>query len=168
MAVGDRIKRVRQFRKMTMRELGMAVGFSENTADVRIAQYENNSREPKEELLKKIAEALDVNWQSLRNPADYTDEDLLFAFFDWEEQRAGVNLQRILDESDPACSEERVAVTFGYSLLNRYMTEWFERKQQVLRGEITWDEYREWKLNWPNTSDAYSHDRPPKKWRKDE
>ena len=81
MAVGDRIKRVRQFRKMTMKELGMAVGFSESTADVRIAQYENNSREPKEELLKKIARALDVNWYSLRDPADYTDDDLLFAFF---------------------------------------------------------------------------------------
>ena len=48
MAVGDRIKRIRNFRKMTMKELGMAVGFDENSADVRIAQYENNSRKPKE------------------------------------------------------------------------------------------------------------------------
>ena len=47
MAVGDRIKRIRNFRKMTMKELGMAVGFDENSADVRIAQYENNSRKPK-------------------------------------------------------------------------------------------------------------------------
>ena len=168
MAVGDRIKRVRQFRKITMKELGMAVGFSESTADVRIAQYENNSREPKEELLKKIARALDVNWYSLRDPADYTDDDLLFAFFDWEEQRAGVNLQRIMDESDPVHVEERVAVTFGYSMLNSFMMEWFERKQQVLRGEITWDEYREWKLNWPDTSDVYYGDQHRKEWRKKE
>ena len=73
MAVGDRIKRVRNFRKMTMKELGMAVGFDENTADVRIAQYENNSRKPKDELLKKIAAALDVNWRSLYDPVDYAD-----------------------------------------------------------------------------------------------
>ena len=58
MAVGDRIKRVRNFRKMTLKELGMAVGFDENSADVRIAQYENNSRKPKDELLKKIATVL--------------------------------------------------------------------------------------------------------------
>ena len=32
MAVGDRIKRIRNFRKMTMKELGMAVGFDENSA----------------------------------------------------------------------------------------------------------------------------------------
>ena len=43
MAVGDRIKRVRNFRGMTMKELGMAVGFDEKSADVRIAQYENLS-----------------------------------------------------------------------------------------------------------------------------
>ena len=65
MAVGDRIKRIRNFRKMTMKELGMAVGFDENSADVRIAQYENNSRKPKEELLRKIAGALDVSYESL-------------------------------------------------------------------------------------------------------
>ena len=61
MAVGDRIKRVRNFRGMTMKELGMAVGFDEKSADVRIAQYENNSRKPKEELMRKIAAALDVS-----------------------------------------------------------------------------------------------------------
>ena len=47
MAVGDRIKRVRTFRGMTMKELVMAVGFDEKSADVRIAQYENNSRKHK-------------------------------------------------------------------------------------------------------------------------
>ena len=69
MAVGDRIKRVRNFRKMTMKELGMAVGFDENSADVRIAQYENNSRKPKDELLKKIAAALDVSCEYLTDAA---------------------------------------------------------------------------------------------------
>ena len=72
MAVGDRIKRLRNFRKMTMKELGTAVGFDENSADVRIAQYENNSRKPKEELLRKIASALDVSYESL---ADATMDD---------------------------------------------------------------------------------------------
>ena len=55
MAVGDRIKRVRQFRGLTQKELGKLVGFDEKTADIRIAQYESNTRKPKEELLIKIA-----------------------------------------------------------------------------------------------------------------
>ena len=36
MAVGDRIKRVRQFRGLTQKELGKLVGFDEKTADIRI------------------------------------------------------------------------------------------------------------------------------------
>ena len=44
MAVGDRIKRVRQFRGLTQKELGKLVGFDEQTADIRIAQYESNTR----------------------------------------------------------------------------------------------------------------------------
>lgn len=70
MAVGDRIKRVRNFRGMTMKELGMAVGFDEKSADVRIAQYENNSRKPKEELMRKIAAALDVSVAYLEDPTN--------------------------------------------------------------------------------------------------
>ena len=45
-------------RKMTQKKLGTDVGFSDNTADVRIVQYENGTRTPKEEMIKKIAVAL--------------------------------------------------------------------------------------------------------------
>ena len=55
MAVGDRIKRARNLRGMTQKELGIAIGFEEKSADIRIAQYESNTRTPKEELLRKIA-----------------------------------------------------------------------------------------------------------------
>ncbi len=49
MAVGDRIKRARNLRGMTQKELGIAIGFEEKSADIRIAQYESNTRTPKEE-----------------------------------------------------------------------------------------------------------------------
>ena len=41
MAVGDRIKRARNLRGMTQKELGIAIGFEEKSADIRIAQYEH-------------------------------------------------------------------------------------------------------------------------------
>ncbi len=47
MAVGDRIKRARNLRGMTQKELGIAIGFEEKSADIRIAQYESNTRTPK-------------------------------------------------------------------------------------------------------------------------
>ena len=46
MSVGDRIKRVRNFRGLTQRELGIRAGFDESTADVRINQCEAGLRSP--------------------------------------------------------------------------------------------------------------------------
>ena len=50
MAVGERIKRARNFRGMTQKELGVAIGFEEKSADIRIAQYESRSEEHTSEL----------------------------------------------------------------------------------------------------------------------
>ena len=58
MTVGEKIKKIRTFRGMTQKELGLAVGFEEKGADNRIAQYETNYRVPKKDLLNKIAEVL--------------------------------------------------------------------------------------------------------------
>ena len=49
---GEKLRYLRRKNNLTQKELGMAVGFPENTADVRIAQYETNARMPREELLK--------------------------------------------------------------------------------------------------------------------
>ena len=64
MTVGDKIKKIRTFRGMTQKELGLAIGLEENGADNRIAQYETNYRIPKRELLDKIADALRVDCQN--------------------------------------------------------------------------------------------------------
>ena len=47
MTVGEKIKKIRTFRGITQKELGLAVGFEEKGADNRIAQYETNYRVPK-------------------------------------------------------------------------------------------------------------------------
>ena len=75
MTVGDKIKKIRTFRGMTQKELGLAVGFEEKGADNRIAQYETNYRVPKRELLDKIAEALRVDRQNF-SPALFACSNL--------------------------------------------------------------------------------------------
>ena len=100
MAVGDRIKRVRNFRGMTMKELGMAVGFDEKSADVRIAQYENNSRKPKEELMRKIAAALDVSVAYLEDPTMNDAEGILHALFELDDQYPWMHLVETVDNTD--------------------------------------------------------------------
>ena len=47
-SIGQRLKFVRRFRRLTQKELGLLMGYSEKTADVRIAQYEKNARTPKQ------------------------------------------------------------------------------------------------------------------------
>ena len=45
-SIGQRLKFVRRFRRLTQKELGLLMGYSEKTADVRIAQYEKTLRTP--------------------------------------------------------------------------------------------------------------------------
>lgn len=47
MAIGERIRFIRNLRGMTQKWLGQAVGFPPKTADVRMAQYESGSERRK-------------------------------------------------------------------------------------------------------------------------
>jgi transcriptional regulator with XRE-family HTH domain len=159
MAVGDRIKRVRNSRGMTQKELGVAVGFDISSADVRIAQYESGTRTPKEDILTKIAEVLDVNYRSLYEPTLYAAEDIMYTLFELDEHYR-VTLTEM--------TNKQIGVSFNSRLLNDFMSEWLQRKQELADGIITGDEYREWKLNWPQTADDCGKFTPKKQWRNDE
>ena len=182
MAVGDRIKRARNLRGMTQKELGIAIGFEEKSADIRIAQYESNTRTPKEELLHKIAEVLNVNYRSLYEPTLYAAEDVMYTLFELDEHYPGTRLYEVTDTTDPDLPEKHMAVSFRYRLLDEFLKEWQLRKKQLRKkqlrekqlrekqlreGEITKEEYLEWKLNWPQTADGCGRYEPKKKWRKE-
>lgn len=57
---GRKLKHLRQKNHLTQKELGMALGFPEDSADVRIAQYETDTRKPRDEILVKMAKTLNV------------------------------------------------------------------------------------------------------------
>ena len=149
MAIGDRIKRVRNFRGMTQKALGMAIGFDEKSADVRVAQYESNVRTPKKDLLEKIADVLDVNYRSLYEPTLYSAEDIMYTLFELDEHYP-ISLHDIIDDSDSVYPIERVAVNFNSKLMDDFMAEWKIKKEALKEGTISKDEYMEWKLNWPD------------------
>ena len=54
MTIGERIKKIRVFRKMTMDELGGALGFEGKNMSVRISQYETGARIPGEDMILKL------------------------------------------------------------------------------------------------------------------
>ena len=78
---GEKLRYLRQKNNMTQKQLGIAVGFPENTADVRIAQYETNARMPREEQLKKIAQVLGVQKEILTVPVLSKAKEFSAAFF---------------------------------------------------------------------------------------
>lgn len=73
---GMRIRHFRILCGMTQKALGMAVGFPQDSADVRIAQYESGARTPKQNLLCQMAQTLGVSPPALAIPRIRTPEEL--------------------------------------------------------------------------------------------
>lgn len=63
MTIGENIKKYREKKGLTQKELGAALGL----AEITIRQYESNKREPKYEILFSIADALNVSIDDLMN-----------------------------------------------------------------------------------------------------
>ena len=61
MAIGERIRFIRNLKGMTQKYLGQIIGFPEKTADIRMAQYESGTRTPKADVTEALAKALDVS-----------------------------------------------------------------------------------------------------------
>ena len=68
LAIGERIRFIRNLRGMTQKWLGQAVGFPQKTADIRMAQYQSGSRTPKDDLVKSLADVLEVSPLALKVP----------------------------------------------------------------------------------------------------
>ena len=65
---GRKLKYLRQKNHLTQKELGIALGFPEDSADIGIAQYEADARKPRDEILAKMDKILGVRIDILRVP----------------------------------------------------------------------------------------------------
>ena len=158
--MGDKIHRIRDFRGMTQKQLGMAVGFDEKPADVRIAQYESGTRTPKQALVERLAEVLDINPRFLADDEILGAEGVMMMLFELDEHYP-ISVEDCTDED----GNKRKGIIFGSILLNDFFAEWQRRKKDLADGKISKAEYTEWKLNWPNTTDDCGKHEPSKEWR---
>ncbi len=167
MTIGEKIKTARNLRGLTQKELGMKLGFDENSADVRIAQYESGTRTPKLELLSEIAAVLDVNINSLKNPSLENTETFIHLLFDLEQEskKQHTNNFSIISVPDEL-GNPQPALQFHNHLLNEFLSEWQLRRKELNEKIITEEEYEEWMMNFPSTSDDCGKSEPVKKWRK--
>ena len=65
--VAQRIKYYRKLKGITQKELGEKIGVKHNT----VSSYENGVNEPEQDLLFKIADALDISINDLFPPTNY-------------------------------------------------------------------------------------------------
>lgn len=145
MAMGTRIRHFRNKRCMTMKTLGAKVGFLEASADIRIAQYENESRTPKQDLILKLADALNVSPQALTVPDIDSDLSLLYTLFAIEDMH-GITIERKEDNETAlilAPRQGKTCTAFQYML-----AEWAEQAYIFYNGEITQEEYDQWRYNY--------------------
>ena len=143
MAIGERIRFFRKLYGLTMKYLGMSVGFPESNADVRIAQYENDSRAPKAELTAKLADVLGVAPEALKVPDIDSDVGIMHTLFALED-RYGFRIETSGDvyrlTVDPTKNQEAERI-------HRLMCQWRDAAAKLESGEISREEYDDWRYN---------------------
>lgn len=90
---GRKLKYLRQKNHLTQKELGIALGFPEESADVRIAQYEADAGKPRDENLDKMAKILGVRIDILTVPVLSEPREYEAASF-WMHELASIYLQK--------------------------------------------------------------------------
>jgi len=145
MAIGERIRFIRNLRGMTQKYLGMAIGFDEKTADVRMAQYESGTRTPKADLTATLANTLDVSPKSLDLPDIDTDIGLMHTLFALEDLR-GLQIGEIDGEVCLRLDKSRGMTYVG---MLDMLTAWQREASKLKAGEITKEQYDQWRYNYP-------------------
>ena len=146
MAIGERIHFFRLLRGMTQKFLGMAVGFPEKSADVRLAQYETGTRTPKADLTAELAKVLDVSPMALDVPNIDSYLGLMHTLFTLEDVY-GLKIGEI-DGEVCLCLDKFKGN--DYKVLFEMFHSWNEQAQKLKNGEITKEEYDRWRYYYPD------------------
>lgn len=145
MAIGERIRFIRNLRGMTLKMLGKSVGFDDNTADVRMAQYEKGTRTPKADLTAKIAEVLEVAPEALAVPNIENYVGVMHTLFALEDLY-GLRIDKLDDEICIRLDKDNGT---EYLTMLEMFRDWQTQAERCREGEITEEEYDNWRYNYP-------------------
>lgn len=160
MTKGGRIRFIRTFRNMTQKELGIKLGFDEKSADIRISQYESDYRVPKDDMVRNMAEILDVHYNALKdynfdNPIDVLESLLWFdtefpmqvALFEFQKNKE-LDGKTVVEYPDNEDEFNPIGITFALNEYKQPIKEWQDKKNAFYSSKISKEEYIEWKLQW--------------------
>ena len=136
MTIGTRIRRLRKDVDMTQRELADEVGLTESA----IRNYERGISVPSDEQIEKIARALDVSADSIREIGVTGARGALEVLFRYEHE---LSLR-------PVVTDDGIAVAVnpkreGSQKAAAALKAWKRMRDRVDAGEVSEDEYEAWK-----------------------
>ncbi len=138
--------------------MGMAVGFDENTADVRIAQYESGTRTPKEKYVNAIAHVLEVDSSTLMVPEIDSYIGIMHTFFALED-----NFGLKVDKIDGRLCLTLDTHSSSYHSMFSNISAWQQETEKLENGEISKEEYDKWRYNYPKFDDTQIWAKVPSK-----
>lgn len=145
MSIGQRIRFFRNLRGMTQKYLGIQAGFPEKTADIRIAQYESGSRTPKADLSKNFAKIFGISPSALTGPNIDTYEGLMHTLFVLEDLYG----LKVTELDGEVCLHLDKGMNKNYTIMLDMISNWQKQSQKLRNGEITKEEYDDWRYNYP-------------------
>ena len=155
MTLGEKIRKYRILHNLSQKELGLKLGFSNTTADVRIRQYESGTKIPRDDIRQKMADVLDVDISALSDIDIKSDEDVMQVLF---------YLSEIFD-MDIEKTDDKFYLSFPANQDNReqlisYLNVWYAQKKNLRNtangtsGESI-REYELWKSRFPQDINQY-------------
>ena len=145
MAISERIHFFRNLRGMTQKYLGLQLGFPDKSADVRMAQYETGSRTPKADITAALAQVLDVAPEALNVPDIDSYNGLMHTLFTLEDLY-GLKISELDGE---VCLHLDKGMGTNYITMFEMFTAWKKQSEKLKNGEISKEEYDNWRYNYP-------------------
>ena len=138
MISGKKLKQIRLFRKLTQKELAIMSGLT----DAAIRNYELGNRSPNKEQLRKIADVLNCDISALIDHEPNSIFEIIHIISDYEKE---MKLRSLVDDTTSALLSHDMN-------LNDFLIEWYEMRKKHYNGEITDEEFEDWKLSFPKKS----------------
>lgn len=145
MTIGKKIKKYREEKKLTQKQLALRAGMSEPA----IRNYELGNRTPSEKQIEKIALSLDVSPFAISNPDLESYIGVMHALFYLEENYGVI----------PGEIDGEICLRFKdrFSGISPDVEKWFKEYQTVQNAsEIDMEKasayYEEWKSSYPRLS----------------
>ena len=136
MTIGARIRWYRNEGGMTQRELTDEVGLTESA----IRNYERDIRTPGDQQIERIAEALDVSADSIREIGVNGARGALEVLFRYEKE---LGLMPVVTDDGVAVAPDPSKE--GSQKAAQALKAWKRMRDQLSAGEIDEDDYEAWK-----------------------